>query len=152
MSYSRASIFAGIGLMTLATLCFAILDTSAKSAMASVPVLMALSMRYLLQAVVSTAVLLLLAFEMTSAFLQLACEKTSAILPQACEMPSALLQPLAFEMTSAFLLLACEMTSAILLLPGLRQLFLFVLSFSGFSSLSNNFWEFRSNSSEHLRS
>jgi drug/metabolite transporter (DMT)-like permease len=58
VSYSRASIFAGIGLMTLATLCFAILDTSAKFAMASVPVLMALSMRYLLQAIVSTAVLL----------------------------------------------------------------------------------------------
>lgn len=58
MSYSRASILTGIGLMALATLCFAVLDTSAKFAMASVPMLMALSMRYLLQAVVSTAVLL----------------------------------------------------------------------------------------------
>lgn len=57
MTYSRASVLAGIGLMALATLCFAVLDTSAKVAMASVPVLMALSMRYLLQAVVSTAVL-----------------------------------------------------------------------------------------------
>ncbi len=58
MSYSRASILTGVGLMALATLCFAVLDTSAKFAMGTVPVLMALSMRYLLQAVVSTAVLL----------------------------------------------------------------------------------------------
>jgi len=55
---SRVSILAGIGLMALATLCFAVLDTSAKYAMGTVPMLMALSMRYLLQAVVSTVVLL----------------------------------------------------------------------------------------------
>jgi len=58
MSYSRAGTLAGIGLMALATLCFAVLDTSAKYAMATVPVAMALSVRYLLQAVLSTAVLL----------------------------------------------------------------------------------------------
>ena len=58
MRDSRASILAGIGLMALATLCFAILDTSAKYVMSAVPMLMALSIRYLLQAVVSTAVLL----------------------------------------------------------------------------------------------
>jgi len=58
VSDSRASVLAGIGLMALATLCFAVLDSSAKFAMATVPVVMALSMRYLLQAVVSTAVLL----------------------------------------------------------------------------------------------
>ena len=57
MSDSPRSILAGIGLMALATLCFAVLDTSAKYAMATVPMVMALSMRYLLQALVSTAVL-----------------------------------------------------------------------------------------------
>ena len=39
MRDSRASILAGIGLMALATLCFAILDTSAKYVMSAVPML-----------------------------------------------------------------------------------------------------------------
>ena len=99
----------------------------------------------------STAVLLLLAFEMTSAFLQLACEKTSAILLQACEMPSALqllacemasalLLPLAFEIAPALLQLACEMATAILMLSGLRQLFFSLFLFSWTDYVSNCCW------------
>jgi len=58
MTYSRGSVLGGIGLMALATLCFAVVDSGAKFAMATAPVVMVLSMRYLLQAIVSTVVLL----------------------------------------------------------------------------------------------
>lgn len=57
MLKSRASILAGICFMVLATACFAVLDTAAKFTSASVPALMAITVRYLVQAVLSTAVL-----------------------------------------------------------------------------------------------
>jgi drug/metabolite transporter (DMT)-like permease len=48
----------GIGYMVLATAFFAVLDVTTKYAAASVPVVMALAVRYLFQAVISSAVLL----------------------------------------------------------------------------------------------
>lgn len=46
-----------IGLVLFATLCFGVLDTTAKTVVGVIPVLMALWTRYLIQAVISTAVL-----------------------------------------------------------------------------------------------
>ncbi|RZL65440.1 MAG: DMT family transporter [Variovorax sp.] len=51
-------ILAGIGLVLLATACFATLDTASKFSTASVPILMAVWFRYAFQAVATTAVLL----------------------------------------------------------------------------------------------
>ncbi len=51
-------ILAGIGLVVLATACFAMLDTATKYASASVPVAMALWVRYALQASLTSAVVL----------------------------------------------------------------------------------------------
>ena len=48
----------GIGFVVLACACFAVLDTTAKYVVLTVPVLMAAWVRYLLQALLSTAVLL----------------------------------------------------------------------------------------------
>ena len=58
MSGPRASALAGIGLAVLATACFATLDTTTRYVSASVPLLMALWVRYAFQAVVTTAVVL----------------------------------------------------------------------------------------------
>lgn len=57
MLSQRATVLSGIGYMVLATVCFAILDTTAKHLTASVPLVMMITVRYLLQAVLSTAVL-----------------------------------------------------------------------------------------------
>ena len=51
-------ILAGIGLAVLAVACFAVLDTSTKLAVTTVPVLMAIWFRYAFQAFATTAVLL----------------------------------------------------------------------------------------------
>lgn len=53
-----ARILAGIGLVVLATACFATLDTASKFSTAGVPILMAVWFRYAFQAVATTAVLL----------------------------------------------------------------------------------------------
>ena len=58
MSRHRASVLGGIGFVVLATACFAMLDTTAKYVSLSVPILMAIWVRYLVQAILSTAVLL----------------------------------------------------------------------------------------------
>lgn len=52
------AVLGGIGYMVLATFFFAVLDTTAKYTAASVPVVMALAVRYLFQALISSAVLL----------------------------------------------------------------------------------------------
>ncbi len=57
MQRDAASALVGIGYMVLTGACFAVLDTSAKLVAASVPIIMAASIRYLLQALISTAVL-----------------------------------------------------------------------------------------------
>jgi len=57
MTQHQGTALRGIGLMVLATLFFAILDTTAKYTAAAVPVVMALAVRYLFQAVLSTLVL-----------------------------------------------------------------------------------------------
>ncbi len=54
MSHHQGTALRGIGLMVLATLFFAILDTTAKFTAAAVPIVMALAVRYLFQAVLST--------------------------------------------------------------------------------------------------
>ncbi|GAA4334834.1 DMT family transporter [Variovorax defluvii] len=51
-------VLAGIGLVVLATACFATLDTASKLSTTSVPILMAVWFRYAFQAVATTAVLL----------------------------------------------------------------------------------------------
>lgn len=51
-------ILAGIGLVVVATACFATLDTTTKVSTAAVPILMAVWFRYMFQAVATTAVLL----------------------------------------------------------------------------------------------
>ncbi len=58
MSQPAGSALAGIGLVILATACFATLDTTTRYVSASVPLLMALWVRYAFQAVVTTAVVL----------------------------------------------------------------------------------------------
>ncbi|MBC7547859.1 MAG: DMT family transporter [Polaromonas sp.] len=58
MSQRFAGALAGIGLAILATACFATLDTTTRYVSASVPLLMALWVRYAFQAVVTTAVVL----------------------------------------------------------------------------------------------
>lgn len=58
MSKPHGSALAGIGLVILATACFATLDTTTRYVSASVPLLMALWVRYAFQAVVTTAVVL----------------------------------------------------------------------------------------------
>ncbi len=55
MSFWRTQQGVGIGLIVLATLCFALLDTATKHAVGLVPVLMLLWFRYLFQAVVTFA-------------------------------------------------------------------------------------------------
>ena len=57
MLTSRAGVFAGIGYMVLATAFFGVLDTAAKYVAISVAVLMAISVRYLVQAILSALVL-----------------------------------------------------------------------------------------------
>ena len=57
MIRSPATALGGIAYVVLAGACFAVLDSAAKYVAASVPVLMVLSIRYLLQALLSTAVL-----------------------------------------------------------------------------------------------
>ena len=54
MLSSRAGVFAGIGYMVLATAFFGVLDTAAKYVAISVAVLMAISVRYLVQAILCT--------------------------------------------------------------------------------------------------
>lgn len=51
-------ILAGIGLVTLAVACFAVLDTATKVAVTAVPVLMGIWFRYAFQAIATTVVLL----------------------------------------------------------------------------------------------
>lgn len=58
MSLPHASVLGGIGFVVLATACFAVLDTTAKYVSLSVPILMAVWVRYAVQAIVSTAILL----------------------------------------------------------------------------------------------
>lgn len=58
MSSPRPSALAGIGLVIVAAACFATLDTTTRFVSASVPLLMALWVRYAFQAVVTTAVVL----------------------------------------------------------------------------------------------
>ena len=58
MSQPHGSALIGIGLVILATACFATLDTTTRYVSASVPLLMALWVRYAFQAVVTTAVVL----------------------------------------------------------------------------------------------
>ena len=58
MRSPSGSALAGIGLVILATACFATLDTTTRYVSASVPLLMALWVRYAFQAVVTTAVVL----------------------------------------------------------------------------------------------
>lgn len=58
MSRPRTNALAGIGLVIVATACFATLDTTTRFVSASVPLLMALWVRYAFQAVVTTAVVL----------------------------------------------------------------------------------------------
>ena len=58
MSKPAGSALAGIALVILATACFATLDTTTRYVSASVPLLMALWVRYAFQAVVTTAVVL----------------------------------------------------------------------------------------------
>ena len=58
MNRSPATALGGIAYVVLAGACFAILDTVTQYVILTVPVLMALWVRYLLQAVISTAVLL----------------------------------------------------------------------------------------------
>ena len=58
MSQQAGNALAGIGLAILATACFATLDTTTRYVSASVPLLMALWVRYAFQAVVTTAVVL----------------------------------------------------------------------------------------------
>ena len=53
MLNQRSAVLGGIGYMVLATVCFAILDTTAKYLVASVPLVMMITVRYLLQAVLS---------------------------------------------------------------------------------------------------
>jgi drug/metabolite transporter (DMT)-like permease len=57
MTHPPGNALRGIGLMVLATVFFAILDTTAKYTAATVPVVMALAVRYLVQALLSTAFL-----------------------------------------------------------------------------------------------
>lgn len=58
MNGERASVLGGIVFVVLACACFAVLDTTAKYVALSVPVLMAIWVRYLMQAMLSSAVLL----------------------------------------------------------------------------------------------
>jgi drug/metabolite transporter (DMT)-like permease len=58
LNQEQARVLGGIGFVVLACACFAVLDTTAKYVVLTVPVLMAAWVRYLLQALLSTAVLL----------------------------------------------------------------------------------------------
>jgi drug/metabolite transporter (DMT)-like permease len=58
VSQRASGALAGIGLGILATACFATLDTTTRYVSASVPLLMALWVRYAFQAVLTTAVVL----------------------------------------------------------------------------------------------
>ncbi len=56
-SKNNSHVMAGIGYVLAATLCFSILDTTTKTVMPFVPLLMAVWARYVVQAVLSTAIL-----------------------------------------------------------------------------------------------
>ena len=58
MNQDPARVLGGIGFVVLACACFAVLDTTAKYVVLTVPILMAAWVRYVLQSIVSTLVLL----------------------------------------------------------------------------------------------